>query len=155
MKNITKTLAVCLLLVSFFSLKAQETGLLKTFINKNDIAVRSVQKHSINMTDPSADAFVKEMLTAQIASVKLFDSNPKKSADIAYIVREKCVDFLNKNSKTSLEYLKLSDKENTYFSSRKPIEKTDSYLNKSELQKVNSVDTKNPHLFDDLNVRIK
>lgn len=155
MKNFTKTLAFGLLLVSFFTVKAQDNALLKSFINKNDIAVRSVQKHSINMTDAGAEATVKELLRSQIASVKLFNTNPAKSADIAYMVREKCKAFLTENSKTSLEYLKLSDKENSYFSSHKTIGNTDSYLNQSELQKINAVDTKNPHLFDELNVRIK
>lgn len=155
MKNLTKTLTMCLLAISIVSLKAQEPNLLKSFINENDIAIRSVQKHSINMADPTTEAFVKELLQYQTASVKLFKSNASKSADIAYFIREKCVDFLTKNSKTSLDYLKLTEKEQSLFTSRKPVEKISSDLNKNELQKINSVDTKNPHLFDDLNTRIQ
>lgn len=154
-KALTKTLTICLLVVSFYSLNAQQADLLKSFINKNDIAIRSVQKHSINSTDPGSEAIVKELLISQSASVKLFASDPAKSADIAYMVREKCTEFLNKNSKGSLEYFKLSDKENLFFSSPKPVDKINSHLDKSELQKINSVDTKNPHLFDDLNTRIQ
>ncbi len=154
-QTFTKTLAICLLLVSFFSLKAQQADLLKSFINKNDIAVRSVQKYSINSTDPASELIVKEFLQYQIASVKLFKSDPAKSADIAYMVREKCSEFLTKNSKSSLEYLTLTDKERSFFSSPKKVDRVNSNLNKSELQKVNSVDTKNPHLFDDLNTRIQ
>ena len=154
MKNFTKSLLVCALLVAFFNLKAQEAGLLKAFINKNDIAIRSVQKYSINLSDPASEATVKELLKLQIASVKYFSTNPDKSADIACMVREKCNAFLNNNSKGSLEYLKLSDKEKLSFSSRKQVDKIDSHLNKSELTKINSIDVKNPHLFDDLNVRI-
>lgn len=155
MKNFTKILAFGLLLISFFTVKAQENTLLKSFINKNDIAVRSVQKHSINMSDATAAATVKELLISQIASVKLFNTDPAKSADIAFMVREKCKSFLTANSKTSLDYLKLSDKENSYFSSHKTVSNTDSFLDGSELQKINTVDTKDPHLFDELNVRIK
>ncbi|MBP7808228.1 MAG: hypothetical protein KA163_02940 [Bacteroidia bacterium] len=154
MKNLKKTLAICLLAVSFFSLKAQEANLLKTFINKNDIAIRSVQKYSINLNDAASEATIKELLQFQIASVKFFNSNPGKSADIAYIVRQKSTEFLSKNTKASLEYLTLSDKEKTLFSSPKQVDKISSDLTKSELQKVNSIDTKNPHLFDDLNTRI-
>ena len=156
MKNtFTKALAICLLSVSIFSLKAQETNLLKSFINENDIAVRSVQKYSINSTDPTNETMLKELLQFQIASVKLFKSNPAKSADIAYMVREKCSEFLTKNSKGSLDYLALTDKEKTFFSSPKNVDQVNSNLNKSELQKVSSVDIKNPHLFDDLNTRIQ
>lgn len=154
-KTFTQTLAFCLLTVSIFSLKAQETNLLKFFINENDIAVRSVQKYTINSTDPASESIVKELLQFQIASVKLFKSNPTKSADIAYMVREKCSEFLTKNSKGSLEYLTLTDKERSFFSSPKKVDQANSNLSKSELQKVNTVDTKNPHLFDDLNTRIQ
>lgn len=153
-KNFTKTLFVCALLTAFFNLKAQETNVLKAFINKNEIAVRSVQKYSINLTDQASEVNFKELLKLQIASVKYFNTNPVKSADLAYLVRTKCTDFLNQNSKGSLEYLKFSDKEKLFFSSPKPVDKTDSHLNKSELQKINSIDTKNPHLFDDLTIRI-
>lgn len=155
MKNFTKTLALGLLLVSFFITKAQDNTLLKSFINKNDVAVRSVQKHAILLANPNSEATFKELLKSQIASVKLYKNNPSKSADIAYAVREKCKAFLNENSKTSTDYLILSDKEKSYFSSHKTINNTDSFLNKSELEKVNNVDAKNPRLFDDLTVRIK
>lgn len=155
MKNLKKTLAICLIAVSFFSLKAQENNLLKAFINENDIAIRSVQKYSINLNDPASETIVKELLQSQIVSVKLFKSNPAKSADIAFMVRQKSTEFLTKNSKGSLEYLELSDKEKTFFSSPKQVDKISSDLTKSELQKVNSIDTKNPHLFDDLNTRIQ
>ncbi len=150
-----KSLALCSFLAVFLNTNGQNSDLLKSFINKNDIAVRSVQKYSINSSDPASKTTVKELLKFQTASVKLFTSNQTKSADVAYIIREKCSDFLTKNSKGSLDYLKLSDKETSFFSSPKPVDKIDSQLNKSELQKINSVDTKNPHLFDDLNTRIK
>lgn len=154
-KTLLKTLALCAFLVTFFSMTAQEAGLLKSFINKNDVAIRSVQKYSINLTDPANESNLKELLIFQTASVKLFASNPSKSADIAYLIRERCTDFLTKNSKGSLEYFQLSDKEKTFFSSPKPVDKINSFLKKGELEKINAIDTKNPHLFDDLNTRIK
>jgi len=128
---------------------------LKSFINKNDVAVRSVQKYSIVLNDSASSATVVELLKWQTASVKLFNTNPEKSADIAYIVRQKCTDFLTKNSKGSLEFLQLSDKEKTFFTSPKPVDKINSYLTKGELQKINSVNTRDPHLFDGLNTRIQ
>jgi hypothetical protein len=90
-----------------------------------------------------------------MASVKLFGSNPSKSSDIAYSVREKCTTFLTLNSKGSLEYLQLSDKEKAFFSSPKPVTNGTSALSRKEVEKVNSVNTKDPRLFDGLNTRIK
>ena len=153
--NLIKSLTVCALFMSFFSLNAQQESILKSFINKNDIAVRSVQKYSINLTDQASADNVKELLKLQMASVKLFSSDPGKSSDIAYSVREKCSTFLTQNSKGSLDYLTLSDKERSFFTSPKPITNSDSYLNKKELGSVGSVNTKDPHLFDGLNTRIK
>jgi hypothetical protein len=153
-KKFTGFLAFSLLFFSFFGLEAQGNDILKSFINENDIAVRSVQKYSINLSGPDADAKVKEVLKLQLASVKLYTKNPSKSADIAYALRQKCTEFLNTNSKGSLDYLKLSDKERSYFTSPKPVDQVNSYLNTTELDKINSIDTKNPHLFDELNTRI-
>jgi hypothetical protein len=153
-RKFTGILAFCLLFVSFFGLRAQSTEVLKSFINKNDVAVRSVQKYSINLSGQESETNVKELLKLQAASVKLFSKNPSKSADIAWTVRQKCNEFLNANSKGSLDYLKLTDKERAYFTSPKPVDQVNSYLTKKELEKINSVDTKNPHLFDELNTRI-
>jgi hypothetical protein len=154
LKNITKTLVTCFLLVVFSNAKAQESAILKSFINKNELAVRSVQKYSINLTGEAVNDNVKDLLKLQIASVKLYNSDPSKSADIAYTVRKKCGDFLKINSKGSLEYLNLSDKEKAFFSSPKTIEKADSDLDPAELQKINSLNVKDPHQFDDLTIKI-
>jgi hypothetical protein len=147
-------LAFSLLMVSFFGLRAQTTDVLKSFINENDVAIRSVQKYSINLNGQENENRVKELLRFQIASVKLFTKDPSKSADIAYSIREICSEFLNTHSKGSLEYLKLSDKERAYFTSPKPVDQAGSYLNKKEQEKINSLDARNPHLFDELNTRI-
>ena len=77
--------------------KAQTNTVLKDFINKNDIAVRGVQKNSIKLTDQANEIYFKELLKFQIASVKFFDTDPEKSIAMAYLIREKCVDFLSKN----------------------------------------------------------
>lgn len=154
MKAYSKIIFVLAASLSFFYANAQETNLLKAFINKNDIAVRSFQKHAIQQNDPASEILVKEILKLQSSSVKLFNSDPEKSADIAFIVREKSSVFLNKYSKGSLEYLKLTDKEKVFFSSPKPIAELNSYLNQAELEKINSIDVKDPHLFDNLNTRI-
>lgn len=154
MKVYSKCLLILAASLSCFFGHSQENKLLKEFINENDIAVRSVQKYSINLTDPANEVSFKDILKLQSASVKLFTSNPGKSADVAFVVRQKCSDFLKTHSKGSLEYLILSDKESKFFSSPKPIAETSTYLNQAELEKIDTVNTKDPQLFDNLNTRI-
>lgn len=155
MKKLAQFLATGCFLVFAFNLKSQDTSVLKLFINENDIAIRSVQKHSINLTDPASESTVKELLMLQIASVASFETEPKKSADIAFAVRKRCSDFLKTNSKTSLEYLILTDKERKLFQSPQPINEADTYLSNSENQKIKSLNSKDPHLFDNLETRLK
>jgi hypothetical protein len=154
-RKFIKLLAFCLLFITSIGVKSQEAGILKAFINENDVAIRSVQKYSINLSGQETDTNIKELLKLQMASAKLFTSNSGKSADIAFMVRGKCKEFLLKHSKGSLEYLELTDKEQAFFTSPKPVDKISSFLTRKELEKVNAVDTKDPHLFDDLNTRIK
>lgn len=153
-KNLTQILALCAFLFTYLNSSSQNSALLKDFINENDIAIRAVQKHSINLTDAAVENTVKELLVLQTASVKTFNTDAGKSADLAFAIREKCKEFLTQNSKTSLDYLNLTDKERAFFSSPKPVEKPNSLLKKAELDKINSIDTKNPHLFDGMNTRI-
>lgn len=135
--------------------KAQTNTELKDFINKNDIALRAVQKNSIKLTDQANEINFKELLKFQIASVELFNTDNDKSVAMAYIVREKCLDFLSKNVPGSIVYLKPTDKETLFFSTRKPLKKINSYFNKTEIQVINDIDVKNPFLFNDFNTRIK
>lgn len=155
MKKFSLFLVALTCLVYTQNLNAQDASILKSFINENDIAIRSVQKHSINLTDPSAETIVKELLMLQIASVAAFESNSKQSADIAFAVRKRCSDFLKINSKTSLEYLIFTDKERNFFKSPQPINEPDTYLSNDENQKIKSLNSKDPHLFDNLETRLK
>lgn len=154
MKSIINCLLVLSLSLACLSGHSQENKLLKEFINKNDIALRSVQKYSINLTDPSSNSFVKELLVLQVAAVKAYSSDIQKSKDISYLVREKCTAFLTKYSKGSLEYLQLSDKEQLFFSSPKTIDQANVRLSNQETQQIEALDVKDPKLFDQLNTRI-
>ena len=153
-KNLTQILALSAFLFTYNYSSSQNSAVLKDFINENDIAIRSVQKYGINMSGSETETTLKDLLILQVASVKTFNSNAGKSADLAFAIREKCTEFLTKNSTGSLDFLKLTDKERTFFSSPKPVEKANSLLKKGELEKINSIDTKNPHLFDGMNTRI-
>lgn len=155
MKKLVQFLATGFFLVFAFNLKSQDASILKSFINENDIAIRSVQKHGINLTDVAAETTIKELLMLQIASVASFETDPKKSADLAFAIRKKCTDFLKTNSKTSLEYLIFTEKERKFFQSPQPINEADTYLSNTENQKVKTLNTKDPHLFDNLETRLK
>lgn len=155
MGNFTKKVIGCLFFLSFLSFKAQDNNLLKNFINKNDFALRSVQKNSINIASVENDANFKELLKLQIASVKLFESDSDQSAAMAYIVREKCTEFLSKNTQVSLKFFKLSDNETSFFLTKQPLKKINSYFTKGELKVINTLDVKNPNLFNDFIIRIK
>lgn len=135
--------------------KAQTQTELKEFINKTDIALRSVQKNSIKLSDEASAINFKELLKLQIASVKLFNTDIQTSATMAYITREKCIDFLSINYPGSIVNFKLTNKEASLFSTKKTLKKINTYFSKSELQLINTIDGKNPHLFDDFITRIK
>ncbi len=155
MNNFTKKVIGCLFFLSFLSFKAQDTNLLKNFINKNDFALRSVQKNLINIASVENDANFIELLKLQIASVKLFGSDAEQSAAMAYNVRERCTEFLSKNTQVSLKFFKLSDTEIAFFTTKQPLKKINSYFNKSDLKAINALDVKNPNLFNDFIIRIK
>ena len=135
--------------------KAQTHNELKDFINKTDLALRSVQKNSIKLTDEVHEINFTELLKFQMASVKLFNTDIQKSGAMAYIVREKCIDFLSKYYPVSIVNFKLTNKEELLFSTKKSLKNINSYFSKSEVQVINAVDVKNPHLFDDFMTRIK
>src|ERR1700741_4493990 len=84
-----------LLLSSFclcFGLKAQTGDLLKEFINKNDIAIKNVQKNMIANNLSSYDSEFKSLIKKQENAVKSFSSNKEASASLAFEVREGCLD---------------------------------------------------------------
>lgn len=154
MKIYTKFLIASLFFLSNFYVKAQNDSLLKAFINKNDFALRSLQKNALKVSDTLTQINFKELLKLQITSVKLFKTKPEKSASIAYFVRQKCTEFLNKNTQIPIAVFKLSDVEKDFFSTIEPIKKIDSYLTKPELNLINAIDDKNPNLFNEFTVRI-
>lgn len=154
MNSFKKILGICLLQILVFSLSAQNHEVLKSFINKNDIAIRSVQKQAIQSGSPETDQLYKELLALQIITVNSFEQNSEKSADIAYFVRKKCISFLTTNAKTSTEYLKLNDKENSYFLNHKNYISDPSEINNIDSQKLRTLNLKDPHVFENLKTRI-
>ncbi|MDX2172750.1 MAG: hypothetical protein SFY56_06490 [Bacteroidota bacterium] len=155
MKIFTKKLLVALILLSFIPLKAQQDTLLKAFINKNDFALHGFQKYVIKLSDKENENEIKELLKYQIASIKLYGTDLKKSAALAYIVRERCEIYLAKSTSDYVKYLRLSSYESAYFAGEKPVVDAGSYLNKTEKKSIDAIDIKDPHLFNNFSTRIK
>ena len=155
MKFFTKKLFITIFFLSFVISNAQQDTLLKNFINKNDFALRSFQKYSIKFNDKENEIQFKELLKYQIACVNMYTTDSEKSATMAYSVREKCANYLLKNTTNYITYLKLSDFESSYFSTKKSSININSYFNKTEEKAINAVDTKDPHLFNNFITRIK
>src|SRR4051812_21477536 len=103
MKVFMNSVLTSLLFLTFFGLKAQDielisqnNDLLKAFVNKNAVAIRSVQKNSMKSPDAISPADFKELLKLQLISVKLFQTNKAASTAAAYKLREDCFTFLSK-----------------------------------------------------------
>ena len=144
-----------LLFFTIFSSYAQNKEIVTGFINKNSIGLRSVQKNSINSTDINNAANFKELLKLHLASIKLVNKNTSESNLLAAKVREKTVEFLSKNTKSSLEYYALTDEESKVFNATKQPKPVDTYFTANELKLINSIDVKNPSLFNSFEITIK
>lgn len=104
-----KLLFFLLFIITFA--KAQENSELKNFINKNNVAIHSVQKNLMTQGNPSYLATFKELLKNQELAVKAFRFNESASAYLALLVRKECLDFLRKNSTKSISYFELTESE--------------------------------------------
>jgi hypothetical protein len=145
-----------LLVLTFFTLKSQDADLLKSFINKNNIAIRSIQKNSMSApADPKNTESFKELLKLQIISVKLYTSNKEVSASSAFKVREESLNYLTKNVKGSVDYFKVTDEDAKLFTSKTDIKSPNSFLTESELKSIETIDITDPKLFNNFTTNIQ
>jgi hypothetical protein len=142
-KNIPAGLTILLLFI-FSTLGAQSNDILKGFINKNDFALRSVQKHTIlSYSDASALA-VRSILRLQLISVKYFVSNPALSKQAAYQARIESIKFLQEHSDVPAQTFSLKDKEISFFGKQELLKTTETYLEQKDLRSVSELDVKDP-----------
>jgi hypothetical protein len=69
--------------------KAQSSADLKEFINKNNVAIRTVQKNMLRENNTAYITTFKELLKNQEAAVKLYKSNKDASSHFAALVEMK------------------------------------------------------------------
>lgn len=135
------------------SLKAQTGENLKDFINKNNVALHSVQKNMIAQNISSyADAF-KELLIKQEAAVKIHSSNKELSYSLAYVVRTECVEFLKKYYKGSTAYYEITVDEQKIFSSKQLSD--EKILSDNEIKNIKDMDVKNTQSLHNLSLTIQ
>jgi hypothetical protein len=121
--------------------QAQNENELKSFINKNSIAISSIQKNMFTKNDLTYSNQFKELLMNQIVAVKQFMTHKEISCYYAFLVRDESLIYLTKNNSESLEYFKITVSENTMIKSN-PINKIK--LSVNELKVIQNLDVLNP-----------
>lgn len=133
--------------------KAQTTTDLKAFINKNNVAIRTVQKNMIRENDNSYTASFKEILKNQEAAVKLYNTNKEASSHFALMARNESLEFLKKHTTGSTEYFEVVDSEKTFLKSSS--EKNTTVLSSQELKKIDDTDVMNTQSLNNLTLTIQ
>jgi len=132
--------------------QAQNEVELKNFINKNSIAIRSIQKNMFTKNQLTYSNQFKELLKNQIVAVKQFMAHREISCYYAFLVREESLTYLKKNNSESLEYYKITDSENTMMKSN-PVNKIK--LSANELQIIQHLDVLNPSNLDQFTLTVQ
>jgi hypothetical protein len=133
--------------------KAQTTVDLKTFINKNNVAIRAVQKNMIRENNSAYIISFKEILKNQEAAVKLYNTNKDESSHFALLVRNESLAFLKKHSNSSTEYFEITDSEKVFLKSS--VEKNTTVLSSDELKTIEDIDTMNTQSLNNLKLTIQ
>ena len=133
--------------------KAQTSADLKGFINKNNVAIRSVQKNMLRENNSSYISSFKELLKNQETAVKLYNSNKDASFYFASLVRNESLSFLKSHSVTSTVYLEISDSEKLLLKSN--TEKNKNILTSDDLKIIENIDAMNPQSLNTLTLTIQ
>lgn len=133
--------------------KAQTTVDLKTFINKNNVAIRTVQKNMVRENNSAYVSSFKEILKNQETAVKLYNSNKDESSHFALLVRNESLSFLKKHSAGSTEYFEITESEKVFLKSSS--EKNTSILSSNELKVIEDLDAMNTKSLNNLTLTIQ
>ena len=121
--------------------QAQNEVELENFINKNSIAIRSIQKNMFTKNDLTYSNQFKELLKNQILAVNQYISKKEISCYYAFVVRDESIMYLKKNNSESLEFFKINESENNMIKT-KP--KNNLKLPLNELKAIQNLDVLNP-----------
>jgi len=134
-------------------IKAQTNVDLKTFINKNSVAIRTVQKNMVRENNSAYVSSFKEILKNQEAAVKLYNTNKDESSHFALLARNESLAFLKKHTTGSTEYFEVTDSEKTFLKSS--VEKNETILSSSELKAIEDIDAMNTQSLNNLTLTIQ
>lgn len=132
--------------------KAQTNTELKDFINKNNVAIRSVQKNMLLENNSNYITSYKELVKNQVAAVKLYNTNKETSFHFAFLVRNESLSFLKKHSTGSLKYFEILDSEKTFLKSNS---ENKNVLTSDELKVIEHLDAMNPQSLNTLTLTIQ
>lgn len=146
-----QVLLFALMIFCTFS-KAQSNTELKDFINKNNVAIRTVQKNMIREGNSSYVASFKSILKNQEAAIKLYNTDKKASCYFAFLARTESLGFLKTHTKGSTEYFDITDAEKLYSKSSADLAKT---LSESEIKTVEDMDAMSSQSLNNLTLTIQ
>ena len=133
--------------------KAQTSADLKEFINKNNVAVRSVQKNMLRENNSAYISVFKDILKNQEAAVKLYPTDKNQSSHFALLVRNECLSFLKNHSQGSTQYFEISDAEKEFL--KAGSESTTKVLTATEQKKIDDMDAMLPQSLNTLTLTIQ
>ncbi len=132
--------------------QAQTENDLKGFINKNNGAIRTVQKNMLRENNDSYILSFKDILKNQEAAVKLYNTDKKASMHFAFLARTECLAFLKQHSQSTVVYFEMTEEEKTY--ARTPVENF-KVLSTSEIKTINDMDAMSPASLNNLTLTIQ
>ena len=137
----------------FVSINAQTNDLLKDFINKNNVAIRSVQKNALANGVSTFDSEYKELIKKQVVAVKTYSADKILSSSAAMSVRLACLDFLKKYAPGSTEYFEISAEEKKISASK--FNMSFEALSSDEIKKINALNINDVHGLNSLALTIQ
>ena len=134
-------------------IKAQTNTELKDFINKNNGALRSVQKNMLRENNSTHIDTFKEIVKNQEAAVKLYNTDKKASTHFAFLARTESLNFLKDHSQGgSIEYFQITELEKTFARSSGENSKV---LSSSEIKAIDEMDSMKPQSLSNLTLTIQ
>lgn len=140
------------LLFTFFSF-AQSSADLKEFINKNSVAIRSVQKNMVAKSVAGYDEQFKEILKLQLSAIKLYKTDAKASFTLAKLARTECLSFLKKYSTGSVDYFELNNNEKSFSVAEKAS--AENVLTGQELKQISAINSSDFKSLNELPLTIQ
>ena len=133
--------------------KAQSSADLKEFINKNNVAIRTVQKNMLRENNTAYITTFKELLKNQEAAVKLYKSNKDASSHFAALVRNESLVFLKNHTTGSTEYFEITEIEKKFLKSSSDTHAK--ILTSVEAKSIEDLDAMNPQSLTNLTLTIQ